>query len=121
LGDKNPKEAFIGVNLEFNHLRIFGCPLYIHVSREKRRKLVPYGKKRNFVGYIDTLKANKIYIPRQRQIEVSLDVTFDEEVSFRKSKESHMEIDSEEKEAPKDGGTDTSGGVSRAIRASGSI
>jgi hypothetical protein len=73
------------------------------------------------VGYNDTLKANKIYIPRQHQIEVSFDVTFDEEVSFRKSRESHMEIDSEEKEAPKDGGTNTSGGVSRANRASGSI
>jgi hypothetical protein len=49
------------------------------------------------------------------------DVTFDEEVSFRKYRESHMEIDSEEKEDPKDGGTMTFGGVSRSNRASGSI
>jgi hypothetical protein len=32
-----------------------------------------------------------------------------------------MEIDSEEKEAPKDGGIDTSGGFSRVNRANGSI
>jgi hypothetical protein len=91
------------------------------VPQEKRMKLVPYENKCNFVGYNDSLKANKIYIPRQCHIEVSCDVTFDEEVSFRKYRESHMEIDSEEKEDPKNGGTMTSGGVSRSNRASGSI
>jgi hypothetical protein len=121
LGDKNPKEEFIGVKPDLIHLRIFGCPLYIHVPWEKRTKLVPFGKKGNFVGCNDTLKANKIYIPRQCQIKVNRDVAFDEEVSFKKSREYHMDIDSEKKEAPKDGGTDTSRGVSRGIRASGSI
>lgn len=38
----------------------------------------------------------------QRQIEVSQDVTFDEEVAFKRSRESHMEIGGEELEAPRD-------------------
>ena len=37
-----------------------------------------------------------------RQIEFSQDVTFDEEVSFMRSRESHMEIKGEELEAPRD-------------------
>jgi hypothetical protein len=40
----------------------------------------------------------QIYIPGQRQIKVSRDVTFEEKISLRRSRESHMEIDSEKKE-----------------------
>lgn len=53
-GDNNPKEEFIGVNHEVSHLRIFGCPLYIHITKEKKLKLEPSGKKGTFVGYSDT-------------------------------------------------------------------
>jgi hypothetical protein len=38
LGDKTPEEEFSGVKLEIGHLRIFGCPIYIHVPVEKRTK-----------------------------------------------------------------------------------
>jgi hypothetical protein len=40
--------------------------------------LEPYGSKGTFVGYNETLKAYKIYVPRQHQIKVSHGVTFDE-------------------------------------------
>ena len=49
--DKNPKEVFTGVKTKVNHLRIFGFPVYIHVSKEKRKKLKPSRKKGTFVGY----------------------------------------------------------------------
>jgi hypothetical protein len=39
---------------------------------------------------------------RHRNIEIIRDVTFDEEATFRKSSESHMDEDKEEKEAPRD-------------------
>lgn len=102
LEDKTLEEAFIGVKPEVSHLRILGCPVYFHVPKEKRTKLEPSRKKGTFVGYSETLKVDRIYIPRQRQIEVSRDVAFDEEVAFRRSRGSHMEIDSEEQEASKD-------------------
>lgn len=54
------------------------------------------------MGYSGTSKAFHIYILGQRHVEVSRDVTFDEEVSFKRSRESYLEIDSEEQEAPKD-------------------
>jgi hypothetical protein len=76
--------------------------VYIHVPKEKRTKLEPSGKKGTFIGYSETSKAYRIYIPRQRQIEISRDVTFDEEATFRKSRESHMDEDKEEQEAPRD-------------------
>jgi hypothetical protein len=47
------------------------------------------------VEYNESSKAYQIYIPGQRHIEVSKDVTFEEDVAFRISRGSHMEIDSE--------------------------
>jgi hypothetical protein len=75
LEDKTPEEAFTGVRPEIGHLRIFGCPVYIHVPKEKRTKLEPSGKKGVFVGYSETSKAYRIYIPGQRYVEVSRDVS----------------------------------------------
>jgi hypothetical protein len=92
------EEAFTGVNPEVGHFRIFGCPVYIHVPKEKRSKLEPSSRKGTFVGYSESSKAYWIYISSQRQIEVSRDVSFEEEVAFRKSRRSHIETDSEREE-----------------------
>lgn len=48
------------------HFRIFGCPIYIHVSVEKRTKLEPSNMSGLFV-VIETSKAYKVYIPEQWQ------------------------------------------------------
>jgi hypothetical protein len=85
------------VKPEVGHFRIFGCRVYIHIPKEKRTKLDPSGRKGTFVGYNESSKAYRIYIPGQRQIEVSKDVIFEEEIAFRRFRESHMEIDSEKK------------------------
>jgi len=74
--DMTPEEAYTGVKLEVSHLRIFGCPIYIHVPKEKRSKLEPTGKGGIFVSYSESSKAYRIYIFGQRQIEVSRDVTY---------------------------------------------
>ena len=54
------------------------------MPKEKRTKLEPSGKKGTFVGYSESSKAYRIYIPGSRQIEVSRDVTFEEEMVVRK-------------------------------------
>jgi hypothetical protein len=83
------------VKPKIGHFRIFGCPVYLHVPKEKRSKPEPSERKGTFVGYNESSKDYRIYIPGQRQIEVSRDVTFEEEVAFHKSREAQMEIDSE--------------------------
>ena len=37
-----------------------------------------------FVGYSETLKAYRVYVLGQREVEICHDVTFDEDASFRK-------------------------------------
>ena len=63
LGNKTPEGMFTRENPEVGHLKIFGCPVYIHIAKEKRSKLDPSGKKGLFVGYSEQSKAYRIYIP----------------------------------------------------------
>ena len=87
MNEKTLEEVFSGIKLEVGHLRIFGFPMYIHVLKEKRKKMEPSGKKGGFVGYNENSKDYRIYVPGRRQIEVRKDVTFHEEAAFKKSKE----------------------------------
>jgi hypothetical protein len=91
LGLKTPEDMFTGKKLEVSHLKIFGCPVFIHIPKEKRNKLEPYGKKGIFVGYCEVSKAFKIYIPGHCHIEISRDVTFDEEATLKKSRRCQLE------------------------------
>jgi hypothetical protein len=45
-----PEEAFTRVKPEIEHFRIFGCPVYFHVPKEKKSKLDPSGRKDTFMG-----------------------------------------------------------------------
>lgn len=89
LDNKTLEEACTGNKPDISHLRIFGCPVYIHVPKEKRSKLEPSVKKGVFVGYSETSKAYRVYILGQRQIELSRDVIFEEDTTFRRSKSSN--------------------------------
>jgi hypothetical protein len=85
-----PEEVFTGMKPEIEHFRLFGCPVYFHVPKEKKSKLDPLERK-------DTSESSKTFqidIPGQRQIETSRDVVLEEEIVFQRSRESQMEIDS---------------------------
>jgi hypothetical protein len=102
LGNKTLEEVFTGKKSKVRHLRIFGCPVFIHVPKEKRTKLEPARKNGTFVGYSQTSKTYKIYNLGKRQIEINRDVTFDKDEAFRRFRESHIDEDQIEQEAPKD-------------------
>jgi hypothetical protein len=59
-----PEEAFTKVKPEIGHFRIFGCPVYLHVPKEKGSKLEPSGRKGTFVGYSESSKAYSNLHPR---------------------------------------------------------
>jgi hypothetical protein len=62
LGFKTPKEMFSRKKLEVSHLKIFACPVFIHILKEKRTKMDLSRKKGIFVGYYEVSKAFRIYI-----------------------------------------------------------
>ena len=63
LGHVTPEEAFSGKKHNVGHFRIFGCIAYSYVAKENRTKLEPTAEKGIFVGYSETSKAFRIYIP----------------------------------------------------------
>jgi hypothetical protein len=91
LGLKTLEGMFTRKKTEVSHLKIFGCPIFIHILKEKRSKMEPSGKKGIFVGYCEVSKAFKIYIPGHRHIEINRDMTFDEDASLKKSRRCQLE------------------------------
>jgi hypothetical protein len=59
LGFKTPEEMFTRKKPEVGHLKIFGCPVFIHIPKEKRNKMEPSGKKGIFVGYCEVSKPSE--------------------------------------------------------------
>ena len=75
---------FSGEVPDVSHLRIFGCPVYMHIPKDKRTNLDPLGQKGIFVGYNEISKAYRVYVPRYKKIEICRDVVFDEDATFYK-------------------------------------
>ena len=65
--------------------------MYIHIPKEKRKKLDPSGKKGIFVGYSENSKAYRIYFPGYKKIDISRDETFDEDSAYNKSRKLPIE------------------------------
>ena len=87
MGSRTPEEAFTGRRSDIGHLRMFECLTYSHVPSEKRTKLEPTTEKGILVGYNETTKGYRIYLPTQRKLVVRRDVRFEEDRAFRKSVE----------------------------------
>ena len=66
------------------------------LPRTKRNKLEPLGKKGIFVGYSESSKEYKIYVPGQQKVEINRDATFDERIAFKKSIEDSIDSNKEE-------------------------
>ena len=60
--------------------------MYIHIPKEKRTKLDPSGRKGIFVGYSESSKGYRIYFPGYKKIDISRDLTFDEDTAYNKSR-----------------------------------
>ena len=74
---KTPWELFNGTRPDVAHMRVFGCPAYVHVPKARRaNKLADRARKGVFVGYGGTSSAYLVLV--DGRILQSRDVTFDE-------------------------------------------
>ena len=96
LDNTTPEEVFTGKKLRVDHFRIFGSPTYVHVPKDKWKKLDSTSIKGIFVGYSISEKYYRIYIKEGRYIEVIRYVIFDENQSYKKSKDICIDYDDEE-------------------------
>ena len=58
--DKTPQEVWTSKKPSIKHIKVFGCDAYVHVPKEKSRKLDSKVKKCIFIGYKDSMKGFKL-------------------------------------------------------------
>ena len=56
LNNITPYELWTGYDHDLTDLRIFGCPAYSHIVKERRKKLDSKAMKCIFIGYSSTYK-----------------------------------------------------------------
>ena len=61
-----PEEVFSSKKPDISHLKIFGSPVYIHVTKDARKKLEPTVEVGIFVGYTKTPHNYRVYFPDSR-------------------------------------------------------
>ena len=76
LGMSTLKEAFSGKKLDISHLNIFGSPVYIHVTKDAKKKLELTTEVGIFVGYTETPQNYRVYFPDSRKNVVRRDIKF---------------------------------------------
>src|SRR3954471_15881318 len=72
-----PEEAWCGFKPNLSHLRVFGSVAYKHVPGQLRKKLDDKGEEMIFVRYHST-GGYKLFDARNRKIQISQDVIFEE-------------------------------------------
>lgn len=78
---KTPYELWYGERPDYKHLRIFGSTAYVHVPKEKRKKLDQKSHRMIFVGYADGRKAYRFLDPETDAVTISRDAKFVEDFS----------------------------------------
>ena len=76
LGMSTLEEAYSGKRPDISHLRISGSPVYMHVTKDERRKLDPTAEVGIFVGYTDTPHNYQVYVSDSRKTVVRWDIKF---------------------------------------------
>ena len=99
-----PEEAYSGKKPDLSHLRISGANVYMHVTKDARKKLEPTTEVGIFLGYTDTLHNYRVYLPDSGKTVVRRDIKFQKEKAMKCSleRELHLHAD-EELLVPKDG------------------
>ena len=85
--DRSPFMALTGSKPDLRMLRIWGCPCWVLIPSNQRRKMADKAWKGIFVGYPADTRGWIVYNPQTRRAMVSKHVVFDETFNGRLSEE----------------------------------
>ena len=89
------EEAFARKKPNVGHFRIFESLAYCHIPSDTYTKLDQTVERGYFVGYSETSKAYRIFIPGTKRIIVRHDVKFMEDKAFKRSRDFLVDVQSE--------------------------
>ena len=58
-----PKESFTGKKRDISHFKLFGSYVYLHVTKNARKKLEPTAEVGIFLGYTEEPHNYRVYFP----------------------------------------------------------
>ena len=96
LGISTPEEAFTSKKPDVSHFKIFVSSIYVHVTKNARKKLEPIAEFGIFVGYIETPHNYCVYFRNSRMTVVRWDIKFNEEKAMKLSLERELDLHAEE-------------------------
>ena len=96
LGMSTLEQVFTGKKPDIYHLKIFGSSVYIHVTKDARKKLEPTTEVGIFLGYTETPHNYRVYFPENRMIVVRQDIKFNEVKAMKLSLERELHLHAEE-------------------------
>jgi hypothetical protein len=96
LGMSTLEEAFTGKKLDVSNFNIFGSSVYVHVTKNARKKLESTAEVGIFLGYTETPHNYRVYFPNSNMIVMQWDIKFDEGKAMRLSLERELEFHAEE-------------------------
>ena len=73
-----PHELFYGTPPTWKHIRIWGCKCFVHIDRQKRKKLDPKVYKARYLGWDNVTRSHIVQKLSNQRVEKSLHVTFNE-------------------------------------------
>ena len=98
-----PEEIFTSKKPDVSHFKIFGSSVYVHVTKNARKKLEPTTEVGIFVGYTGTPHNYRVYFPNNRMTVVRWDIKLNEEKAMKFSLERELHLHAkEELLVPKD-------------------
>jgi hypothetical protein len=91
-----PEEDFTGKKPNVSHFNIFGSSVYVHVTKNARKKLESIVEVGIFVGYKKTPHNYHVYFPNSNMNIMRWDIKFDEGKSMRSSLERELDLHAKE-------------------------
>jgi transposase InsO family protein len=89
LSSKSPGEVLFGTPPRYDHLCVFGCICYVLLPPHERTKLTAQSVEYVFLGYSPEHKSYRCYDPSTRRIQISRDVSFNENRPFFHNQSTH--------------------------------
>ncbi|RDY05381.1 hypothetical protein CR513_10796, partial [Mucuna pruriens] len=96
LNTKVPDKIRFGKDVNYNHLRVFGCKAFVHVPKDERSKLNMKTRQCIFIGYGHDEYGYRMYDPVEKKLVRRRDVQFMEDQTIEdidKVKKSTLEKD----------------------------
>jgi hypothetical protein len=96
LGMSAPEEDFSSKKPDVSHFKIFGSYVYVHVTKDARKKLESIAKVGIFVGYTETPHNYRVYFPNSKMTVMRWDIKFNEGKAMLLSLERDLDLHVEE-------------------------